>query len=265
MSSATMTAEPRITDILRGNRDNRPVANRAAAGHYRQLIEGALEKLTTRASTHGPLVIRSHHLDPVPFVHIGPTFPLAQLRGALISELLRLLSTGHSVRRPFEDAREAWAFSHPHSPLHLTLEECDADDLARVATDVTAHAVTLIKALGPVNPHWQPRTDVSVMQHFRGGDIVVRDRLDLVLGSSREAVASEAVFDVTTSPLSSRSDAVLRYHALMETLRTGVVPLRVVALSTATGERVQYEVNDALLARAVSELQTAIIAEWNRP
>ena len=93
----------------------------------------------------------------------------------------------------------------------------------------------------------------------------MRDRLDLVLGSSREAVASEALFDVTTSPLSSRSDAVLRYHALMETLRTGVVPLRVVALSTATGDRVQYEVDDALLARAVSELQTAIITEWNRP
>ena len=41
-----------------------------------------------------------------------------------------------------------------------------------------------------------------------------------------ERVYRESLFDVTTSPLSEGAERTMRYHALVETLRSSVVPLR---------------------------------------
>jgi hypothetical protein len=63
-----------------------------------------------------------------------------------------------------------------------------------------------------------------------------------------------ALLDVTTSTLDEGEERAMRYHALVQTLRTGVVPLRTSAFSTATGELWSCDVDGELLTRSVADL-----------
>jgi hypothetical protein len=63
-----------------------------------------------------------------------------------------------------------------------------------------------------------------------------------------------ALLDVTTSPLGEGAERVMRYHALVQTLRTSIVPLRTSMFSTATGELWSANVDDELLSRAVGDV-----------
>jgi hypothetical protein len=50
----------------------------------------------------------------------------------------------------------------------------------------------------------------------------------------------------------------MRYHALVQTLRTSIVPLRTSMFSTATGELWSSDVTDEMLARSLGEVRDAI-------
>jgi hypothetical protein len=63
-----------------------------------------------------------------------------------------------------------------------------------------------------------------------------------------------ALVDLTTSLLDDSLERALRFHALVESLRTSRPPTYVAALSTASGEMWRCEVDDELLLRAVSDL-----------
>jgi hypothetical protein len=119
---------------------------------------------------------------------------------------------------------------------------------------VTSHFATLTKGLGPVPSSWWPRTSQRARQLLGGGNVLLRDVVDLVVGSTHHEVASVALVDITTSPLGAGAERVMRFHALMQTLRTSVVPLRTSIFSSATGELWTLDVDPELLMRAVSDV-----------
>ena len=57
------------------------------------------------------------------------------------------------------------------------------------------------------------------------GRVVLRDSIDLTLGTSADERRSLVLLDVTTAPLAEGAQRALRYHALVESLRAVVVPL----------------------------------------
>jgi hypothetical protein len=59
---------------------------------------------------------------------------------------------------------------------------------------------------------------------------------------------------VTTSALDEGAERVMRYHALVQTLRTSIVPLRTSMFSTATGELWSSDVDDEMLTRSLGEV-----------
>jgi hypothetical protein len=83
------------------------------------------------------------------------------------------------------------------------------------------------------------------------GYLTLRDVNDLVVGSVANGLA---LVDVTTAELDERLERRLRYHGLVETLRSGIAPTCVAGLSTATGECRIYPVTIDSLLIAVSEL-----------
>ena len=87
-----------------------------------------------------------------------------------------------------------------------------------------------------------------------GGALELRDQVDVMVGTHTSPVASLALLDVTTSPLGPEAERVMRYHALVSTLRTGSLPLRTAMLSSATGERWTVDVTPELLQRAVADI-----------
>jgi len=120
-----------------------------------------------------------------------------------------------SIDHAFDDAVATWRAEVGANELIQQLDALDDDDRARLATDVAAHCVTLTRALGEIPARWMPRSAVRATQRLAGGNVVLRDVVDLMIGASTSDVASIALFDVTTSPLGEGAERSMRFHALM--------------------------------------------------
>ncbi len=257
MTSVLDASPLNVMDVLRGERSSRPLANASAAAGLRATLEDGIYDRLGAELRDEPLVVRSSSLregaafDPT-------TAPLAQLRGILITQALRLLSAGVDIGDIVADLLSAWRAEVGHNALTDLVDRLETDDIARLATDVTAHWITLKRSLGPLSSRWLPRTSLRAYQRLAGGNVILRDVVDLMVGTTTGDVASVALLDVTTSPLGEDAERVLRFHALVQTLRTSVVPLRSSMFSTATGELWSTDVDDELLQRSVDDVFAAI-------
>jgi len=242
-----------VMDVLRGERRTRPVANAIAAPGLRAVLEDGIFELLGPALRDTPVTVRASSLrsgtanDP-------SHSTLALVRGILITQALRLMSVGLDVDDAFHEALLAWRADVGSNDLTNVVDHLDADERARLVTDVTAHCVTLKRSLGPLSTRWQPRTSLRAYQRLAGGNVVLRDVVDLMVGTTTSDVASVALLDVTTSPLGEGAERVMRYHALVQTLRSSIAPLRTSMFSTATGELWSVDVDDELLTRSALEV-----------
>ena len=252
-----------VVEALRGDRSKRPLIDIASAGGLRSLLEDGIFDIIGAQKLDSPLVVRTSTLH-----QRFATTDLAQstsgrIRGVLIGQLLRLMSVGMSIDHAFDDAVTAWRAEVGSGELIEQLDALDGDDRARLATDIEAHCVTLTRALGEIPARWMPRSGVRATQRLAGGNVVLRDVVDLMIGTPTSDVASIALFDVTTSPLGEGAERSMRYHALMQTLRTSVMPLRTCTFSSATGEIWIRDVDYELLARSVDDVLTSVRDQWS--
>lgn len=251
------TEAPTVSEVLRGDRRHRPLADRVVAAGLRGDLEDQLFELLG-SGEFDPVVLRASDLRTHEFSTPVSSAPFGRLRGVLVGQLVRLMSVGHAIDDPYLDALSAWRASAPTGDLSSEFARLDSEELARLATDVTAHAVTLTRRMGTINPQWRPRSAVRTVARLASGAVILRDQMDLVVGSLHTEHASVALFDITTSPFSSDHERILRYHALTHTLATCVAPLRVVSLSSATNELCSVDVDSELLRRALNEVVVAV-------
>ncbi len=236
-----------VLEALRGNPDERPAVDLGAAAGLRARLETAARG-ATRGSTPrrvGAGSLRARALTPAPVA--------ATLRGLLVASALRLLAVGARPQSPGA-LFAAWRATEGNSSLALASDQLGADERARLESDVAAHVATLRARLGTVPAAWAPRTAVRAHQRLAGGDVVLGDVVDLMVGTTLGPSAAVSLLDVTTAPLGEDDERVARYHALIQTLRTATVPLRSAVLSTATGELWCLEVDAATLECAVDDL-----------
>ena len=253
-----LDSPPTVIDSLRGERDRRPRANTTAAAGLRARLEEGIAALLGGAPRESPVTVRASSLRaPVPR-HEPHGAPLAQMRGVLVTYALRLISVGHCLDEIFDDSFSAWRCADPQSELMRAMDALSADERARLAADVSAHGVTLRRSLGALSGHWSPRTSLRAHQRLGGGNVVLRDVVDLMAGSTLSEASSVVLLDVTTATLDDADERIMRYHALVQTLRTSTVPLRTSIFSTATGELWHLDVDDELLARGVDDVLVAI-------
>jgi hypothetical protein len=252
-----------VVEALRGDRSKRPMIDIASASGLRSLLEDGIFEIIAAQRLDAPLVVRAASLhQPFAIVDLG-TSSTGRIRGVLIGQLLRLLSVGMSIDHPFDDALAAWRGEAGANELIDRVDALDHDERARLATDLEAHFVTLTRALGEMPARWSPRSSVRLFQRLAGGNVVLRDVVDLMIGTSTSDVASIALFDVTTSPLGEGAERSMRFHALTQTLRTSLMPLRTSAFSSATGEIWIRDVDYELLARSVEDVLTSVRDQWS--
>lgn len=237
-----------ITDILRDGRTRRTAPLPDVSGIRAHLLDGIYGVLGGRPVDQ-PLVVRAssfRHADTAAYT------PYGRMRGALLTQTLRLYLVNFTSRDPFQSAVAAWRASEGASELVDYFDAIDDDERARLATDVAAHSVTLVQRVGQLPAAWRPRTAVRTRLRL-GGVVELRDHVDLMVGSVTTG-SGVALVDLTTSLLDDSLERALRFHALVESLRTSRPPTYVAALSTASGEMWRCEVDDELLHRAVSDL-----------
>ncbi len=254
MTLTTSTPCGSILEVLRGERAERPPRDTETATGLRAILEDGLAEVSDRFSRTSPLVITAanvvRHADAIDIARA----PIGRLRGALVAQLVRLIAVGHRSDNAFDDALRAWRVDRPSRELRSTLDDLDADGRARLATEVSAHAATLARALATVPAAWSVRTALRSRLPLAGGAVVLSDVIDLVIGNSTESTASTVLVDVTTSPIGTSAARLMRYHALVHTLRTSVTPWRVAMFSTATGELASDDVDVTVLGAAVDDV-----------
>jgi hypothetical protein len=251
-----------VVAALRGDRSKRPLIDIASASGLRSLLEDGIFEVIGAQRLDAPLIIRTSSLQQR-FATTDLTMStIGRIRGVLIAQLLRLLSVGMSIERPFDDALTAWRADVGSNELVEHVDRLDNEERARLATDLDAHFVTLTRALGEIPARWMPRSCVRSLQRLSGGNVILRDVIDLMIGTPTSEVASIALFDVTTSPLGEGAERSMRYHALMQTLRSSVMPLRTCTFSSATGEIWIRDVDYDLLARSVDDVLASIRDQW---
>jgi hypothetical protein len=253
-----------VVEALRGDRLVRPVVDRTSAGGLRALLEDGIYEIVGTESPRAPIVVRASSLRQAPRTSDLESSAHGRLRGVLVNQVLRLLSVGTAIDDFFDDAVCAWRGEIGSNNLIDLLDQLDGDERARLATDVTAHCVTLTRALGVLPSRWMPRSSVRAIQSLSGGVVVLRDVIDLMIGTANDDVASIALFDVTTAPLGDGAERTMRYHALVQTLRTSTVPLRTSVFSTATGELWLRDVDHDLLIRSVDDVLACVRDQWSQ-
>lgn len=258
MTTSTGPAPELLIEVLRGDRARRPRRDDVSAPGLRALLEDHVFAVFGAARLQRTVAISSATLTNAGFVRDLSDSSLGRARGTLVATLLRLLVARFPVADPYADALSAWRAEHPHDHLLDVVSHLDDDQQARLRADVTAHGTTLARMLGTVPSSWRPRTSQRVRQLFGGGHVCLSDVVDLVVGSAHGEVASVALVDVTTSPLGPGAERAMRYHALMQTLRASVVPLRTSIFSSATGELWTLDVDHELLLRAVDDVAHAL-------
>ncbi len=242
-----------VVEALRGNRRERPVSDVSLAPGLKATLEDGIFQILS-ATPDARIVIRSSSLRQLAkSTDIGQSSH-ARIRGILVNQYLRLRSVGLEPAAPFDDALRAWRLEVSEGELVDFLDRLSADERARLATDVTANCVTLARTLGAISSAWLPRSSVRATVLLANGAVTLRDVIDLMVGTTLGDTASVALFDVTTSPLGEGAERSMRYHALVQTLRTGIVPLRTSVFSSATGEMWTQNVDEELLTRSVDDV-----------
>lgn len=252
-----------VVEALRGDRSRRPLIDIASAGGLRSLLEDGIFEIIGADRLDEPLAVRGSSLQQR-FAATDLTMSsIGRIRGILIGQLLRLHCVGMSIGHAFDDAVAAWRSEVRANELTAHFDALDDDERARLETDVEAHCVTLTRALGQIPSRWMPRSNVRAIQRLAGGNVILRDVVDLMIGTTTSEVASIALFDVTTSPLGEGAERSMRYHALIQTLRSSVMPLRTCTFSSLTGEIWIRDVDYELLARSVEDVLGCIRVQWS--
>jgi len=255
MTSATVAPSDDLVVALRGSATLRPVVDRGLAGGLRAwLDDGVFERVGVPAT--GAVSLSTRDVVGIP----APGGPASLLRGALVTQLLRLHVAGCTPEDPFTASAVALAASGRNDDLAAILAGLDADDAAQLAAEVAAHATVLFDRLPGVPARWSPRVGVRHRVPIAGGGVILRGQIDLTLGEPGGSTACVCLVDVTTSTLDARHEAGLTYLALLTTLRTGEPPLRVAALSTADGTSMVRDVDATMLAGAVDDVLRTIDA-----
>ena len=263
MTTLLDTPVPSVVDALRGERHRRPMADHHASSGLRAVLEDGIYELLAGRQLATSTIVHSSSLRDSWSVPELASSSVARLRGVLLMVLLRLLSVGVQVDAPFDDALCAWRSQSGGGQLDDAFDRLEPDELARLSTEVQAHWTTLRRALGVIPAIWQPRTGMHVSQRLAGGDVVLVDNIDLMFGSTNSRAASVTLLDVTSSPLAEGAERAMRYHALVQTLRSGVVPLRTSVFSSATGELWIGDVDPQLLMRSVRDVLEALERDWS--
>ena len=170
-------------DVLRGERSTRPGPNTAAAARVRVVSEDALAELLGQDLRDEPITVRASSLRQDGPGRGARRHP-ARCAEYSINQALRLLCAGVAIDDVYRDTLCAWRAEAGENYLTGYVDQLDGDDAARLRADVEAHWVTLKRSFGSLSNWWLPRTSLRAYQRLAGGNVILRDMVDLMVGTT---------------------------------------------------------------------------------
>lgn len=153
--------------------------------------------------------------------------------------------------------------------LRHWLTDASPRELADLRAGANDAVAKFVECWPPLKTAWIPRTEMRVASELCAGRVVLRGKVDLVLGQARGDEARTLVVDLKTGRAYPSHLDDLRFYALVQTLRIGVPPFRVASyyLDTATfhHEDVTVEVLHIAARRAVDGITKLLELRRGRP
>ena len=109
----------------------------------------------------------------------------------------------------------------------------------------------------PLQPRraWRAATELRLAHDICGGRVALSARVDLALGSPTGSEAGRTFVELKTGATRARHVDDLRFYALVETLKVGVPPRRLVVANLDRGQLTSFDVDEEVLRSAL--LRTA--------
>jgi hypothetical protein len=252
------TTNTDLLELLRGRRELRPRIDASLAGGLRAWLEDDLAALVVERPLGEPcfLTPRSSTTEAL---HSVPSL-VVLARAALVSKLVAARALDLEIDHPMDHALSALEADPLDREIVETVHALDPDGFAQLAAEVTAHHSVLVRMLPSIPPSWLPRTNQRLSASLAGGRVVLGATVSVIIGPPASTASSTCLLEVTTSALDHTAARRLGVLALLETLRSGAAPLRVGALSTATGDTMVLDASDDRLIAAVGDVVGALKA-----
>ncbi|MGH9270174.1 MAG: PD-(D/E)XK nuclease family protein [Ilumatobacteraceae bacterium] len=199
------------------------------------------------------LACEAHHLEPDDF-----SWSPARAKGLVAHKAIQLLLNWRGEPAPGDVVDEALA--------RLADEERSIGDyvaglLEGEAADLRSQSVDLvtkfIECFPPLDRRWHPVTEAAA-HHPVDGPIVLRARVDLVIGKPHGTEARKVIIDLKSGRVVDRHRQDLRFYALVETLCRGVPPRLLASFALDAGRPVVEVVTPALLRSTLRRTLDAV-------
>jgi hypothetical protein len=257
----TPTQQRTLAALRRSDHD--PVFDDELVAELHADTVAALDALQTRLDG-GDLVVTKHHIATVLACeahHLAPddfSWSPARAKGSVAHKAIQLLLNWRGEPSPQDVVDEALA--------RLADEERGIGDYVAglpdgEAADLRGQSVDLvtkfIECFPPLDRRWHPVTEAGALFPV-DGPIVLRARVDLVIGKPQGTLARKVIIDLKSGRIVDRHRQDLRFYALVETLCRGVPPRRLASFSLDAGTAVVEDVTPALLRSTLRRTLDAI-------
>ena len=258
----TPTQEWVLHDVM-GHGRPRPTFERDVAARLRGDIEARLADVAgdlgcRRFVVHKAALSQVHSCEGnhVAEARAGFTWTPATAVGSVVHKAIELsASLGHpdGLAALVDVAIERLSADLDRGPGAWLAAASDLER-AEVRSGAIDRAVKFEDEFPPISRSWRPRLESTLLTSLCDDRIVVRGKVDMALGQARGSTAGVLIVDFKTGkPWRGHADD-LRFYALLETLRSGVPPFRVVSWYLDSGQCQAEDVDEDLLGVAARRL-----------
>ena len=128
---------------------------------------------------------------------------------------------------------------------------------AELRGDVNELVAGFLELWPPLQPAWKPQAEARRRAELCGGMIVLSGTVDLTLGAPTGLQAGRVVVDLKSGARHAGHADDLRFYALLDTLRCGVPPFRLVGYYLDSGHLQPEDVTEDVLEAAVRRTAAA--------
>jgi hypothetical protein len=207
----------------------------------------------TKHNVAAVLACEAHHLAPDDFA-----WTPARARGQVSHKAIQLLVNWRGEPTPTDVVEEALArLADEERSLGHYVAGLSPGDEADLRGQATERVTKFIECFPPLDRRWHPMTEATA-QFPVDGAIVLRARVDLVIGRPVERESRKVIIDLKSGRIVDRHREDLRFYALVETLCRDVPPRRLASFSLDSGTAVVEDVTTGLLRSSLRRTLDAV-------
>jgi hypothetical protein len=217
-----------------------------ALDHFAERLDDGQELFVTKHRVGSVLDCEAHFLAPDEF-----EWTPASAKGQVAHRAIQLLLGWRGDPSPTDLVEEAMArLADEDRGIGMWIAALGPGDLADLLGLSTERVTKFVESFPPLDRRANPVTE-SAAQWPVSGPILLRARVDLMIGRPSGAESRKVIVDLKTGRVNQRHRQDLGFYALVETLVRSVPPRKLATFYLDAGEAQTEDVSERLLRTAM--------------